>query len=171
MSKTVEFSFLESMNEQQKKIVMYGSPVLFVVVALAAFIFFNGGVTQENKGLQTTPAPVVHQAAPTEKYATYSLALFDQAVAEKRVLFFFAAWDPASKKIDTELTEKSSQIPEGVIVIKVNYNDTQTDAQEKELLKKYDITYQNTFVQIDANGNVVSRWTAGNVEELLSTIK
>jgi thioredoxin-related protein len=53
----------------------------------------------------------------------------------------------------------------------VNYNDTATDQAEKELAKKYGVTYQHTFVQIDAEGNEVTKWNGGKIEELLHNIR
>jgi hypothetical protein len=56
-------------------------------------------------------------------------------------------------------------------VIRVNYNDPDTDATEKELAKKYGITYQHTFVQIDSTDQVVTKWNGGRLKELLSNLK
>jgi thioredoxin 1 len=89
----------------------------------------------------------------------------------KKVIFFYANWCPTCIPVDKELSEKESQIPDGVIVIRVNYNDTDTDQSEKELAKKYGVTYQHTFVQIDSDGNVITKWNGGSLNELTKNIK
>ncbi|KXK10180.1 MAG: hypothetical protein UZ22_OP11002000912 [Microgenomates bacterium OLB23] len=57
------------------------------------------------------------------------------------------------------------------MVIRVNYNDPQTDDEEKALAKQYGVGYQHTFVQIDQQGNEVTKWNGGSLKELLSSIK
>ena len=53
----------------------------------------------------------------------------------------------------------------------MNYNDTDTDSDEKALCQGIRITYQHTFVQIDGDGAVVTKWNGGKMLELLNNIK
>jgi hypothetical protein len=62
-------------------------------------------------------------------------------------------------------------IPADVTLFRVNYNDTDTDQEEKDLAKQYAVTYQHTFVQIDEGGKEVTRWNGGQMPELLENIK
>ncbi|MFZ5438003.1 MAG: peroxiredoxin family protein [Patescibacteria group bacterium] len=87
----------------------------------------------------------------------------------KRVLFFYANWCPTCQPVDAALIK--ADLPADLTVIKVNYNDTDTDNTEKALANKYGVIYQHTFVQIDANGEVIKKWNGGSVEELLKNIK
>ena len=57
------------------------------------------------------------------------------------------------------------------MVLRVNYNDPDTDQEEKELAKKYGITYQHTYVQIDSAGKELTKWNGGGAAELLVNIK
>jgi hypothetical protein len=57
-----------------------------------------------------------------------------------------------------------------VTIIRVNYNDSDTDPAEEALADEYGVTYQHTFVQIDENGNEVAKWNGGEIEELLERI-
>ncbi len=50
-------------------------------------------------------------------------------------------------------------------------SDSDTDSDEKMLAKEYGVIYQYTFVQIDSDANVVTKWNSGNMAELLSNIK
>ncbi len=105
------------------------------------------------------------------RYVTYNKSNFDNVASNRRVLFFYASWCPTCKPADADLTENVSKIPSDVTVIRVNYNDPETDQEEKDLAKKYGITYQHTFVQIDSQGNEVTKWNGGKTDELLANIK
>jgi len=55
-------------------------------------------------------------------------------------------------------------------LIRVNYNDTETDGEEKALAAKYKVTYQHTFVEINSDGEIVQKWNGGGMSEFLSRI-
>ncbi|MBP6913533.1 MAG: thioredoxin family protein [Candidatus Levybacteria bacterium] len=105
------------------------------------------------------------------RYVQYSKAALDSASSGRRVLFFYASWCPTCKPADASFTQDASKIPDDVTLIRVNYNDPETDQEEKDLAKKYGITYQHTFVQIDGTGKEVTKWNGGQIDELLSNIK
>ncbi len=105
------------------------------------------------------------------KYVLYTKEVLDQANSKRRVLFFYASWCPTCVPADANLKLSLDKIPEDVAVIRVNYNDSDTDQEEKDLARKYGITYQHTFVQIDKEGNEVTKWNGGQISELLSNIK
>lgn len=104
-------------------------------------------------------------------YVQYKKSVFDSAASSRRVLFFYASWCPTCRPADGSFTKNAGKIPEDVTLIRVNYNDPETDQEEKDLAKKYGITYQHTFVQIDSNGREVTKWNGGQIDELLSKIK
>lgn len=107
----------------------------------------------------------------SERYVTYSKESLEQTKESRRVLFFYASWCPNCKPADAEFREKISEIPSDVTVVRVNYNDPDTDQEEKDLARKYGVTYQHTFVQIDKDGQVVTKWNGGKMAELLKNIK
>ena len=107
----------------------------------------------------------------TSRYVEYSKAVLDQAATNRRVLYFYANWCPICKPADVDFKTNSSKIPTDVTVIRVNYNDTDTDQEEKDLAKKYGITYQHTFVQVDSQGKELTKWNGGQTDELLARIK
>lgn len=99
-----------------------------------------------------------------KKYLEYSPEVVSKATG-KKVLFFHAKWCPTCKAANEDFTKNESLIPNGVLVFKTDY-DTET-----ELKKKYNITYQHTFVQIDDKGELLSSWSGGSVKELPRHIK
>ena len=105
------------------------------------------------------------------RYVEYSKTVLDQSKDLRRVLYFYATWCPSCKVANEDFTANPNKIPEDVVVIRTNYNDPNTDADEKDLAKKYGITYQHTFVQIDAQGKEVTKWNGGKTDELLANIK
>ncbi len=104
-------------------------------------------------------------------YVQYSKKALDSASGGRRVLFFYASWCPTCKPADASFTQNASKIPDDMTLIRVNYNDPETDQEEKGLAKKYGITYQHTYVQIDSSGKEVTKWNGGQIDELLSKIK
>lgn len=89
----------------------------------------------------------------------------EQEAGRTIVLFFHAPWCPFCKEADAAFLEKVDQIPQGVTVFKTDY-DSNTD-----LKKKYGVTYQHTFVQIDSNGKQISKWTGGDIDALIKNLK
>ena len=41
----------------------------------------------------------------------------------------------------------------------------------EDLQMKYGVTYQHTFVQIDTDGNALTKWNGGGTAELLTKVK
>jgi thiol-disulfide isomerase/thioredoxin len=104
-------------------------------------------------------------------YVQYSKSALDSAATNRRVLFFYATWCPTCQAADASLTQDLSKIPQDVTVIRVNYNDPETDQEEKALASTYGITYQHTFVQIDSTGKEITKWNGGDIDELLKNVK
>ena len=86
-------------------------------------------------------------------YKDYSPTALAEATknGHKAVLFFWAAWCPSCKSANAEFLANLSRVPNNVTILKVNY-DT-----EKTLKTKYGVTYQHTFVQVDAQGNQITK--------------
>ena len=154
---------------------------LVVVVLGAGLVVAN----QQAKPEKTTEAWILTQSpmvttvedaktSDTEtsgRYVEYSKSTFDQASSTRRVLFFYASFCSICRPADANFKSNTNKIPSDVTVIRVNYNDPDTDQEEKDLAKKYSVVYQHTFVQIDQEGKVVTRWNGGQIQELLANIK
>lgn len=119
-----------------------------------ADVMMDGGQGQSATGVTVTVA-----AAP--QYIDYSPAAFAAAAgATHRVLFFHATWCPFCKEANADFTAHLSQLPAGTVLLKTDYD------REVELKKKYGITYQHTFVVVDAAGNELAKWNGGGVAEM-----
>lgn len=101
------------------------------------------------------------------KFVEYSSSVITNATQNngKALLFFHANWCPTCRAAEKDILANLEQIPDNLTIIKVDY-DTEND-----LKKKYDITYQHTFVQVDQNGKVITQWNGGNLSEILNRVK
>lgn len=82
-----------------------------------------------------------------------------------KVLFFHASWCPICQGIHKELTADISRLPAGVTLIKTDFDS------ETSLRKKYGVTTQYTFVQIDNDGNRQKSWSATNLDKVIAGIQ
>lgn len=79
------------------------------------------------------------------------------------VLFFYASWCPTCQVGEKDINMNASAL-EGIKLIKVDYDNS------KELQKKYGITSQHTYVQIDSTGEALVKWNGGGSKEILENI-
>lgn len=87
-------------------------------------------------------------------YEAYSASKIAMASATKDVVLFFkASWCPSCVAVDRDIKSNRKAIPESLTILEVDY-DNSTD-----LKKKYGVTYQHTFVQVDAQGNLIKKWS------------
>ena len=73
------------------------------------------------------------------------------------VLFFNATWCPTCQEATGNL--ESAAIPEGLTVVSVDYDSN------SDLRQQYGITTQHTFVQVDADGNQLTKFTGSTTAE------
>lgn len=88
-----------------------------------------------------------------DEYQASKADFADHAV----VLFFHAGWCPNCQAADASLTQDG--VPDGLAVVKVDYDTAD------ELKRTYGITYQHTFVQVDADGEELAKWTGSRTGE------
>lgn len=146
--------------------------VLVVLIATLAFVFIkkdksvdsntnsNETVSELNDS-DVVVEPVDNSnnnqnATSTGIYVDYDPSLLAQADSGQVVLFFNAPWCPTCKFLDKNLNSQLTNLPNGLAILKLNYD------RELELKEKYNIVIQHTLVQVDAQGNEISKWTGGN---------
>lgn len=97
------------------------------------------------------------------QYVDYEAGAVSAAATKgDAVLFFHAPWCPTCKTLNDDLEASRDDIPEGLSIFKTDY-DTST-----ELKKKYGVTYQHTLVQVDSEGNMITKWSGGNTLESIT---
>jgi thioredoxin 1 len=153
-----------------------------ILVTVVLFIFGISAYFLLQKPYSSVPAvnngTIIKQDGVAEnknngdsRYVEYSKTALNNASTKRRVLFFYASWCSTCRPADASFKASINEIPEDMVVIRVNYNDPETDNEEKELARKYGITYQHTFVQIDNLGQEITKWNGGNITELLANSK
>ncbi len=75
------------------------------------------------------------------------------------LLYFYANWCPFCLEQDPRLVALFNKDPMGIVTFRVNWQDSDTDANEKQLARQFNITYQHTFVMLDKYGKEVARAT------------
>src|SRR3989338_2996280 len=99
-------------------------------------------------------------------YEVYSPEKLALAASGDVLLFFHAAWCPICRGIESEIKADMSTIPDGVHILKVDYDTAIA------LRQKYGVTVQHTFVQVDVSGNAVQKFSdASNLSQVLSRVQ
>ncbi len=124
----------------------------------------NSPTEEKVNSQNTNPTPETGTTGNYENYSPETVST-SQRKGNKVVLFFHAPWCPYCKEADIAFQARFNQIPAGVTVLKTDYDS------ETVLKQKYGVTYQHTFVQIDNNGNMVSKWNGGDIDNLNKYIK
>lgn len=119
----------------------------------------NGGVTTDKSSSIATM-----KVGSYEPYASAKIALASSS--HNVVLFFRASWCPTCRAIDADIKAHLKDIPASLTILDVDYDNS------TELKKKYGVTYQHTFVQVDAQGNMIKKWSGGlTLTSLVSEVK
>jgi thiol-disulfide isomerase/thioredoxin len=127
--------------------------------------------TQSNSESQdnTTEASNIHAGQASAAKGDYvTLAEYDKNPAvyagKKKIYFFHASWCPICKQIDKDISANPAVIPEGVTLIKTDFDSSTS------LRQKYAVSTQYTFVQVDEQGNELKQWSAPNIEDAVKEI-
>lgn len=160
-----------------------GIIIVIIIVGIGVFVLTNKDTGKDSK-LQATIVNIETQnatgspetraiGAPSsaslelagsfEKYSPEKLAFAESGYV---VLHFSAPWCPSCRVIEADINKNLDSIPTGVVILKTDYDS------ETELKKKYSVTTQHTFVQVDAQGNMLKKWHGGSkLNDLLSQIQ
>jgi len=104
------------------------------------------------------------QAVSGGTYTDYSEGVLAQG-PDTQVLFFNAAWCSSCRTLEKNILEEKS-LPSGVAVYKVDYDSN------PDLKAKYEVRTQHTLVQVDREGNMITKWSGGNdTESILKKIE
>jgi thiol-disulfide isomerase/thioredoxin len=77
----------------------------------------------------------------------------DRFVNSNVVLFFNANWCSTCKIARDNIEANLDSIPSNLAIVVVDFD------KETDLRKKYGVTIQHTFVQIDKDGNQLTKWS------------
>jgi thiol-disulfide isomerase/thioredoxin len=112
----------------------------------------NTGVQNTGNSPVDTGRPAEDQAASTSgEYVDYKDGIIGEA-SGTTLLFFHAPWCPQCRALESDI--KTKGVPEGVTIIKVDYDSSQ------KLRQEYGVTIQTTVVRVDKDGKLVEKFVA-----------
>ncbi len=93
-------------------------------------------------------------------YKPYTREEYELTLSEGKFVFlnFYANWCPICKRERPDVVNALEEIDRNdLVAFEVNYNDGETDDNEKMLAKKLGVTYQHTKIIIDKNEKEIFR--------------
>lgn len=76
------------------------------------------------------------------------------------VLFFFATWCPNCQQAARDFSDRWSDVKPGIALVVADYD------KQVALKTRYGVTYQDTYVQVDADGRRIKIWNGGGIAAL-----
>lgn len=110
------------------------------------------------------PEPIATKVQQNEEPGSY-LTFKDYEASKERfadadvVLFFNANWCSTCKIARDNIESNLESIPSNLAIVVVDFDN------EIDLRKKYGVTIQHTFVQIDKDGNLLAKWAGSTTAE------
>lgn len=118
--------------------------------------------TGQGDGTATEPPTADPSKAGGEYLDIRKVAIAD-ANNDEVFLFFHAPWCPQCRSVESGIN--SDGVPEGVTIIKVDYDTNQ------ELRAKYGVTLQTTFVKVTKGGELIDKFVAYNDPQFSSVVR
>lgn len=114
---------------------------------------------QPQRATADTPVPPA-----VSSYRPFTKDAYEQAKADGRpiLLYFYANWCPLCADQEPQVAElfRSPAMADwGVAAFRVNYNDSDSDSDERDLAAELGVNYQHTFFTFDRSGKQVWRAT------------
>ncbi|MBI2523539.1 thioredoxin family protein [Candidatus Woesearchaeota archaeon] len=145
----------------------------YICMLLVAIIFLYGcssNLNQDEKGKLVDTATVKNTneqnnnlkllAGAKSPYYRFDKAHFENSLQQNKIIFldFHADWCPICLQEKPDILAAFNELNnDDVVGYQVYYNDGQTTEDDKEMAKKYGITYQHTKAIINKDGEVVSK--------------
>lgn len=156
---------------------------VLTVVALIGFFVLKKPGTQSPPS-QTAPQSqnqTTDQTAPgysakllagkTSPFLEFNKADYEKAMKEGKIIFlnFYANWCPICRAESPVINDGFNGLKTDKIVgFRVNFNDSETDDDEKNLAKEFNVPYQHTKIFLK-NGQEISRsgnqWQKADFDE------
>lgn len=136
---------------------------LAISLVIGTLILASAIYLSKNKSRTYAPTTAAKPVAMTQKapainakagsYEMYAPEKIAKAETGKVVLFFKANWCSTCDGVDEDIKDRLAEIPEKLTLLEVDYDDSSA------LKRKYGVTYQHTFVQVDKDGNMLKKWS------------
>src|SRR3989338_199794 len=101
--------------------------------------------------------PAILEGTAT-KYYDFDKIHYEHLLKEGKIIFlnFYASWCPICKAEQPDLFAAFNELSNpDAVGYRIHFNDNEVTDDDKEMAKKFGITYQHTKVIINSNGDVV----------------
>jgi|SRR3989344_1699235 len=131
-------------------------------------------IQKENTGMEKKEYTGNLLAGTTAEYREFTQADYEQAQQEGKtiLLYFYASWCPLCKAEQKETFTAFNELTDNDIIgFRVNYKDSDTDADEEALAKEFGISYQHTKVILKDGKRVLKAPDSWDKARYLKEIK
>lgn len=131
--------------------------VLLIIFVLVILFFPQGNAN--DTGTEDDDLTNIEAITKAEGNVTQEVVLdeyLEGTEGEDVVLFFHAIWCPTCNALARDLNNKLDEFPDNLRIVKLDYDD------ERSLKDKYGVRVQHTMVQVDSEGNEITKWIGGN---------
>lgn len=99
-------------------------------------------------------------------YIDYSESLLEASKLKGKTVLFFAAtrWCQTCTELENEIFKRSTEIPNNVIILKVDYDN------DKKMNQKYAVTSQHTLIVLNKEGIEIDRWVGGYFDSMIQKV-
>jgi len=111
--------------------------------------------TEPETSISETPSASETTSGASGDYIPYeSFVTSGDKYADSRVVLFFnAVWCSTCQQARDNIEASLGQIPKDLVIVVVDFDDS------IELRKKYGVTVQHTFIEIDSSGEQLGKWS------------
>jgi len=134
----------------------------FILLAIILPVYAGGQSDDSMEKMESSEMMEKEMESPLTDFVNMDDAMM-KAESHPTVLFFHAGWCPSCKAARKDFEANAADL-EGINLVVVDY-DSSVDLQ-----KKYNVSYQHTFVQISPEGEAMTQWNGGKTKELLEKI-
>ena len=142
------------------------------VFLIVSIVFIYGCSTGTQSGVQVEKislekgetkkniTALTQLAGSTSPYYRFDKAHFENSLQQGKIIFldFHADWCPICQSEKPGILAAFNELNnENAVGYQVHYNDKYTTEDDREMAKKYGITYQHTKIIIGKDGNVASK--------------
>ena len=136
---------------------------LVILVVIFGFLFYRSNFILSSSNSANENEVLAKQISTS--YYEYSDANLKMASEKGKVVLFFATnWCSTCTELDKELMNEGEKLDEGITVLKLDYDNS------LEMKSKYGVTIQHTLVQVDENGNEITKWVGGDIETINKSV-
>lgn len=96
------------------------------------------------------------------RFEEYKESKLSESGYSETIIFFYAPWCPECRAFEMAIDEQG--VPDGIQILQLDYDSSD------ELKAKYGVTLQTTFVKVDKDGELISKWVGYSQDKSISAI-